>query len=65
MAASVLKSVRLAPRNQHAVAVAMLDATTALNQVTDVADADFREGHFDTNFIQRFLPREKLGNNAG
>ena len=30
-----------------------------------LADADFLAGKFDTNFIQRFLPREKLGNHAG
>ena len=30
-----------------------------------LADADFRAGRFDTNFIQRFMPREKLGNHAG
>src|SRR5713101_5269347 len=30
-----------------------------------LADADFRAGKFDTNFIQRFMPREKPGNHAG
>lgn len=30
-----------------------------------LADADFRAGKFDTNFIQRFMPREKSGNHAG
>jgi acetyl-CoA carboxylase biotin carboxylase subunit len=30
-----------------------------------VADADFRAGRLDTNFIQRFLPREKPGNQTG
>jgi acetyl-CoA carboxylase biotin carboxylase subunit len=28
-------------------------------------DADFRAGKFDTNFIQRFMPREKPANHAG
>jgi acetyl-CoA carboxylase, biotin carboxylase subunit len=30
-----------------------------------LADADFRAARFDTNFIQRFMPREKSGNHAG
>jgi len=30
-----------------------------------LADADFAAGKFDTNFIQRFLPREKPGRNGG
>jgi acetyl-CoA carboxylase biotin carboxylase subunit len=30
-----------------------------------LADADFRAGKFDTNFIQRFMPREKSGTPAG
>ncbi len=30
-----------------------------------LADADFRAGKFDTNFIQRFMPREKPANHAG
>src|SRR5690242_3641998 len=30
-----------------------------------LADADFVAGKFDTNFIQRFLPREKPGRNGG
>jgi acetyl-CoA carboxylase biotin carboxylase subunit len=30
-----------------------------------LADADFRAGKFDTNFIQRFMPREKPGTHAG
>jgi len=29
-----------------------------------LADADFAAGKFDTNFIQRFLPREKPGRNG-
>ena len=30
-----------------------------------LADADFRAGKFDTNFIQRFMPQEKPGKHAG
>jgi acetyl-CoA carboxylase biotin carboxylase subunit len=30
-----------------------------------LADADFRAGKFDTNFIQRFTPREKSGTQTG
>ncbi len=30
-----------------------------------LADPDFAAGKFDTNFIQRFLPREKPGRNGG
>ena len=30
-----------------------------------LADADFRAGKFDTNFIQRFMPREKSGTQTG